>query len=234
MHYTVELRGDISAESDGTYLTRYSFDGERNVRVFFDGVTTTTNGYDDDGRLSTVSHADGFTESYLYDEDGDQKRMVDRSGITLWTYTPAGRLNTMSSPAGNVTYGYDAYGNQRTVAHAAPGVTPTIQTTITTNRVFPSGRVSWYGNGYTNVISNYTYDSSGRIDSSVICGLEFHRRRCYGKVCTQWAAKTPHRPEANASAGRSGSVCGCFFGSAEATTEPSIGTAYSLGRMPGP
>ena len=98
--------------------TRYSYTSRK-----IDGI----NYYD----LSEITHADGSTQSFVYDQSGNLLKHTDQSGnlytftynaagqrltatnpangVTTQTYSADGSLATLTDPAGNATsFGYDA------------------------------------------------------------------------------------------------------------------------------
>jgi RHS repeat-associated protein len=168
-------------------LWTYGYDANGNLEQIIDangnatqtaGDGTTTYGYDELNRLTSISYSDSTPAvSFTYDEDGNRKTMVDGGGTANYTYDNLNRLtsvargsNTFSyayDPTGNVTqrtypdstvinYGYDDDGRLQSVANTGVGTTSydydaaanPIATTL------PSG------NGY---VESRTYDNAGRL-----------------------------------------------------------------------
>ncbi|MBX9580312.1 MAG: putative Ig domain-containing protein [Gemmataceae bacterium] len=101
-----------------------------------DGRAVTRYAYDADGRQTRVTFADGATAQTGYDLRGRRSFEVDPAGQrTDYAYDAQDRLTAVTQPAvpdplnGNTPtrpvtqYGYDAYGNQRTITDARGRVT---------------------------------------------------------------------------------------------------------------
>lgn len=84
------------------------------------GTSVTTNGYDADGRLITISYDDGSTPpvSYAYDRDSQRIGMTDGSGTTSYHWDSLRRLSSETDGNGAaVEYGYDLAGNRTSLRY---------------------------------------------------------------------------------------------------------------------
>lgn len=131
--------------------------------------------YDNDGRLVAITTVDGLQTTLAYtiptQENGDgNPQTLDRvtshfgRSVTL-QYTPYGRLVSITTPTGAVSYGYDAKGRLETVTY------PVEATESAAVRQYKYDDELHYAlktivdeNG--NEYANWTYDSEGRVDSS--------------------------------------------------------------------
>jgi YD repeat-containing protein len=127
-----ELAGH-GASTSGTTVYSYSLTRDLAGRITgktetVQGVTDTyVYGYEEAGRLATVTKNGEQTASYGYDENGnrlsgttpawaasgaydDQDRMT-AYGAASYTYGPSGDLRTMTMGGATTTYSYDALGN---------------------------------------------------------------------------------------------------------------------------
>ncbi len=70
-------------------------------------------GYDSHGNLNKINYADGSSETYNYDTDGDLNVAVNRRGESVtYTFDDKGQLTQKSYADGSTaTYSYDAHGN---------------------------------------------------------------------------------------------------------------------------
>jgi RHS repeat-associated protein len=114
----------------------YGYDLAGNRTTMTDATGTTTYTYDGAGRMTSAAAAGG-TITYAYDLDGNRTTIgYPGAGNVSYTYTPAGRLSTVTDWAGRrTTYAYR-----------------------------PSGLVSSvaYPNG---MLASYDYDNAGRLTS---------------------------------------------------------------------
>jgi RHS repeat-associated protein len=98
----------------------YTYDAFGRVLTVNDGVSReTTFGYDNDGRVTSVTFNDGsITVGYTYDGSGNLISRTDGSGTTTYTYDLANRLLTRANTAGGktLTYTYDPVGNLTSVS----------------------------------------------------------------------------------------------------------------------
>src|SRR6478752_4315494 len=79
------------------------------------GDGTTTLGYDELDRLTSIDYSGSDTPdtTYTYDALGHRTQMTDGSGTIDYTYdyTDEERLHTATSNSQTTTYGYDPAGN---------------------------------------------------------------------------------------------------------------------------
>ena len=98
----------------------FTFDAFGRPLTVNDGVSReATFGYDNDGRVTSVSFNDGsITVGFTYDGSGNLISRTDGSGTTTYTYDLANRLLTRANTAGGktLTYTYDAVGNLTSVS----------------------------------------------------------------------------------------------------------------------
>lgn len=131
--------------------------------------------YDSAGRLASAKTGAAAEDvSFTYDIMGRRATMTDGTGVTRWTYTPAGQVNSVSSPSGLLSYAYDASGLRTRLTQVA-GSTDygyddsgrLVQSTdynggTSTTSYDADGRVT----GVTRpngVASGYVYDGAGRL-----------------------------------------------------------------------
>jgi RHS repeat-associated protein len=147
---------------------------------------TTTNTYDSNGNLLTVTSpvpSAGIPVSvtqFAYNSLGERTKITDPlNHSTTLTYTPAGLLTTVTDAQGNVTtYGYDSRGNRTSLKDALgnttflaydsmnrpTGITYPDSTTAQFSYDYRGRRISATDqNGKTN---SYTYDDADRLISA--------------------------------------------------------------------
>ncbi|MFJ5611089.1 RHS repeat domain-containing protein [Streptomyces sp. NPDC093221] len=100
----------------------FSYDKYGRLATAKDGRNiTTTYGYDDADRITSVTYSDStHAVGYTYDSFGRVRTRTDATGTTTYTYDDLGHLatRTATSGGGTLTYGYDKSGNLTTVADA--------------------------------------------------------------------------------------------------------------------
>jgi RHS repeat-associated protein len=119
------------AGATSVYDVSYTRDGAGRIvgkTETVNGQTTAfTYGYDNAGRLTSVSENGAQTASYSYDSNGnritadergtvsqgyyDLQDRLTKYGSATYTYTPNGELKTKSDANGTTSYSYDFYGN---------------------------------------------------------------------------------------------------------------------------
>jgi RHS repeat-associated protein len=144
--------GSVSASSGASALYSYTLSGDALGRITdktetVQGATSsTTYGYDDAGRLTSVSKDGAVAESYSYDDNGnrlsgtnsgstangnyDAQDRMTAYGAASYTYGLSGDLRTSTAGGQTTTYSYDALGNLlgvalpdgRTVEYVVDGV----------------------------------------------------------------------------------------------------------------
>jgi RHS repeat-associated protein len=126
------------------------------------------------GRLTRITDASGST-TYCYDRRGNvtQKKQSSGALTTVYTYTVADRLATMTYPSGAiVTYGRDVFGRVQTIDWKA-SVGATAISLINNATYYPFGPLNGltFGNGRT-LTKSYDQDYAiDQITSSVAGGL---------------------------------------------------------------
>ncbi len=93
-------------------VTNYYYDEIGNLgRVTNSKLQTTLHDYDNLGRLTGTTYADGKSETYTYDSNGSIRKKVDRKGDqTLYAYDSLSRLQNVTycgSPITSESYTYD-------------------------------------------------------------------------------------------------------------------------------
>jgi RHS repeat-associated protein len=128
-----------------------------------DGTGTTTYGYDEFGRLSTVTDGAGAVVGYSYDTLGHVATVTypDTHAITR-QYDKAGRLKALTDWNNQTTsFGYDGDGNLRTTTYPN-GVVDTIDVDAGDNATSVV-----VANGANTLASfGYTYTPSGLVDTT--------------------------------------------------------------------
>lgn len=138
-------------------------DGRLKTRTDFNGKTTTY-GFDELNRLVTKTPDASFglaPVTYTYTAAGRRETMTDATGVTTYTYDARDRLLTKQAPQGTLTYTYDKLGNLKTVRSSnAEGVSVDYGydelsrlSAVTDNRLAE------------NNVTSYTYDEVGNLDS---------------------------------------------------------------------
>ena len=123
---------------DGTFKNnQYDAAGNLKVRTKFDG-TVITYDYDVNSRLTSKNFPDTTSVFFTYTGAGRRDTVTDARGVTDYDYDLRGRLETLIYPDGRkLEYGYDPNGNRTSL-------TATI--------------------GATGLTTTYTYDDSSRLD----------------------------------------------------------------------
>jgi RHS repeat-associated protein len=171
--YTYDTAGRLSTvkNADGIIVT-YGWDaiGRLKSRTSATGSLSDLYTYDTGtygkGHLTAVSDASG-SASYAYTAAGELTQQVNsilgNTYTTKWNYDTAGRLLSLTYPAGFVvTYGYDAYGRISTLLSNLTGTWATIANTFlyepATNRPY-----AWrFGNALPRMVS---LDTDARISA---------------------------------------------------------------------
>ncbi len=106
----------IETEGSGSnFITTATYDATGHVLTSKTGGGTTTDGYNKDGELTSVSFSanSGYTAptniAYTYNADGQQTKMTDGTGTTTSQYDGFARLSSTQNGAGKIVgYTYDA------------------------------------------------------------------------------------------------------------------------------
>ena len=173
----------IVLEDANTHTTASLFDlaSEMTQKTLPDGSLTEARTYDNNGNLSTITHFNGVTTTYGYDNlnrltsratpgettvsftytaTGKRASMTDASGTTNYTYDSMDRLISKETPEGTLSYTYDAAGHLASMTSSnANGVSVDYQyddlnrlSAVIDNRL-PSGANT----------TSYTYDSASNV-----------------------------------------------------------------------
>jgi RHS repeat-associated protein len=127
------------------------------------GGLTTTNFYDQDGRILQVQQSVSGTAlrktSATYTPTGQSATATDANGnVTSYTYDPVDRLAGVTDPMGRTTnYGYDAVSRRISVSNLAIQAAPLLQQTYT-----PDGLVGSLTDANSNTTS-FTPDGFNRL-----------------------------------------------------------------------
>ena len=190
MDYYNSLNQEIETANPGSLAaTTMTYDGNGNVLTQVTGGGTTTNTYDADNQLKSVtpsSNQSGFSAAnnvtYQYDADGMRTQMVDGTGTTSDSYDGYERLLTNQNGVGSsVTYGYDLdndvtsmeYRNSKTVtrsydhADRLTGVTDWNSNTTTITPDANSNTHTIASPGSTDT-DTYTYDNANVMTAASI------------------------------------------------------------------
>ncbi|XOV82413.1 MAG: putative Ig domain-containing protein [bacterium] len=118
-NYTYDANGDLVQYRDTAgFETEYAYNRNHGlIRITdpLDRVVSRTE-YDDNGRIVSITNADGRQISFSRDLDGRQEVIADANGNTTFiTYDDTGNVLQSVDPLGGVTNNtYDANGNQLT------------------------------------------------------------------------------------------------------------------------
>ena len=159
----------------------YDLVGNLILDTNFNGVVI-TNQYDALNRVTNRLSIGGYQVAFVYTNDGQRIKMTDPSGIYAYYYDKRDRLLTNVTPAGTLSYAYDANGNVTSISSStANGTSVTYQydalnrlTNVVDARLTGGAQSSGYGfdtnsgnlqriayaNGVTNL---YQYDSLNRL-----------------------------------------------------------------------
>jgi RHS repeat-associated protein len=109
----------LDAGTPQSQTTLDSYDGAGNLLTQVSPAGTTTNGYDADKRLVSITYSSpgiGYATAhgvtYTYNADGQRIQMTDGTGTTSYSYDSLGRLSSTTNGAGAAMgYGYDGDSN---------------------------------------------------------------------------------------------------------------------------
>ncbi|MEV8569074.1 DUF6531 domain-containing protein [Streptomyces sp. NPDC051322] len=180
--YDQHLNDTAEYDANGSQTLR-TYDARGNLASQMKGGTTELFEFDTTDRLKTYTNGRGFKTVYGYDGTSDRiKTVTGPNGVTTYTYTPDGQIETEQAPGGGVTrYAYDSTGllksvttpegNQTTHTYEAgriktttdprgnvPGADPA---KYTTHFDYDDHGRLWKATDPDNHTTTYTYDSNG-------------------------------------------------------------------------
>jgi len=137
----------------GTAMQSFDADGNR-IALVDPNDNQTSYSFDKAGRLTNLITAAGSKTTYSYNAQNLIAQITNGRGQkTTYQYDDAGRLTSLTDPAGTVTYTYDANGNVLTINDS----------TGTISREYDAlNRVVKYTDSQGNTI-RYTYDAVGNL-----------------------------------------------------------------------
>lgn len=184
-----ELGNQTSQIDAKQHTTRYEYDGlgRRTKRTLPEGMSELY-AYDDAGRLESRTDFNGKTTRYEYDEmgrlskktpdasfgaapvtytytaAGRRETMTDSTGVTSYTYDSRDRLLAKQTPRGTLSYTYDKLGNLKSVRSSnAEGLSVDYAydelsrlSSVTDNRL-PNNKVTTYAYDDAGNLESYTY-----------------------------------------------------------------------------
>jgi RHS repeat-associated protein len=139
VNYFNANNNEIEIVAPGGHTATFTYDGVGNQLTKTTAAGTTTDAYDDDNRVTSVTYsaASGYTAphsvSYMYDADGRRTQMVDGTGTSTYTYDGLGRLtSTTNGAASTVSYGYDLDNEATSITYpgTSPGTITAVGTTV--------------------------------------------------------------------------------------------------------
>ena len=195
--FTYDSQGNVLTQVDpkgnaagcgcaGQYTTTFTYNPAGQLLTETDplGHVTTTNVYDDAGRLSSTTDANGHTTTYTYDSANrvltETRPDPDGAGpltapVTTYTYDNAGNKATETDPRGHTTtFAYDSANRLVSTTGADPDGAGPQTAPVTTNSydangnlastVEPRGNVS--GANPNDYRTSYSYDAAGRLKTT--------------------------------------------------------------------
>ena len=162
-------------------VTEYAYDALNRVTVktVWNGENAAEESYTyyANGKLKTVTYADGNSVSYSYDKAGRLVQSADAQGnTTKMTYDNSGNLLSSTDAEGNtVSYTYDIYGRVLSMTDANGNVTTYDSYDANGNCLQitqPNGQIVTYtysneglvtGVSMGELTASYTYDAAGRV-----------------------------------------------------------------------
>jgi RHS repeat-associated protein len=145
--HQLDAHGNMLSTTMGDMTTQYTYTSQGQIATTTDPVNNvTTNTYDQFGRLTMVTYADGSTKQYKYDAAGNQIAVIDENNHetdtqydamnrvilvtdalgdkTRYTYDLAGNLIGQTDARNNTTtYSYDAFGRRMKMIDPLQGET---------------------------------------------------------------------------------------------------------------
>jgi RHS repeat-associated protein len=151
----------ISHTMPGNQSESFGYDLAGNLisHTDFNGLIV-TNLYDSMNRL--LSRWNGSTQllSFTYTATGQRLSMTDVSGVYSYAYDNRDRLRLYTTPAGTLTYSYDANGNLTNITSS------TVNGTLLTYQYDPLNRLTNVAQASTPVCA-YNYDAVGNLQGIV-------------------------------------------------------------------
>ncbi|WP_171906854.1 DUF6531 domain-containing protein [Jiangella alba] len=164
--YTYDADGNQirTVDPQGRFTTA-TFDNAGRVSSRSLWNVTTTYGYDDAGRLTTVTGGDGAVTEYGYNTAGDLVTVTDPNDhVTTHTYDDAHRRTATTDALNRTrTFGYDADGNQTSTVLARGPASGDLARWTVTQSYDELGRRTGVTTGSTASTASYAYDPVGRL-----------------------------------------------------------------------
>ncbi len=167
----------------------FTYDSRGNILTASNDTISYTFAYDAASRLTSVSDSRGYGITYEYDANGNRTSMAFAPGtaderVITYAYDSADRLQTIASPAGTFSFGYDQL-NRRTSLAYPNGV-------ATSYAYDNAGRLT--GLSHSGVASfTYTHDNVGNRTSRISSSAESYM---YDKLYRLISVASSAKPEA--------------------------------------
>jgi RHS repeat-associated protein len=164
---------DGAGQLEKVDTTTYTYD-ERGNRTSIDATGTIYN-YEGNRLLSTTN-SEGRTTSYTYDERGSVVQIDDSTtGVTNFTYTLGGDIESISRSGETVSYTYDALGRRSTRTSTTDG---------TYHYHYNSNQLKRVTDDSNNTLREYYYTPTGNLTAIQSNGTYYHVNTSHNKSVT--------------------------------------------------